>query len=40
MRPRSDEIGDPLDLRLRTYVNGDRRQDGNTKHMLLVRKWQ
>jgi 2-keto-4-pentenoate hydratase/2-oxohepta-3-ene-1,7-dioic acid hydratase in catechol pathway len=29
-----DEIGDPLDLGLRTYVNGDLRQDGNTKDML------
>jgi 2-keto-4-pentenoate hydratase/2-oxohepta-3-ene-1,7-dioic acid hydratase in catechol pathway len=29
-----DEVGDPLDLRLRTYVNGDLRQDGNTKDML------
>jgi 2-keto-4-pentenoate hydratase/2-oxohepta-3-ene-1,7-dioic acid hydratase in catechol pathway len=30
----TDEIGDPLDLGLRTYVNGDLRQDGNTKDML------
>jgi 2-keto-4-pentenoate hydratase/2-oxohepta-3-ene-1,7-dioic acid hydratase in catechol pathway len=29
-----DEIGDPLDLRLRTYVNSDLRQDGNTGDML------
>jgi 2-keto-4-pentenoate hydratase/2-oxohepta-3-ene-1,7-dioic acid hydratase in catechol pathway len=29
-----DEIGDPLDLHLRTYVNGDLRQDGNTEDML------
>jgi 2-keto-4-pentenoate hydratase/2-oxohepta-3-ene-1,7-dioic acid hydratase in catechol pathway len=30
----TDEIGDPLDLGLRTYVNGDLRQDGNTRDML------
>jgi 2-keto-4-pentenoate hydratase/2-oxohepta-3-ene-1,7-dioic acid hydratase in catechol pathway len=30
----TDEIGDPLDLRLRTWVSGDLRQDGNTKDML------
>jgi len=24
----TDEIGDPLDLQIRTYVNGDLRQDG------------
>jgi 2-keto-4-pentenoate hydratase/2-oxohepta-3-ene-1,7-dioic acid hydratase in catechol pathway len=29
-----DEIGDPLDLGLRTYVNDDLRQDGNTRDML------
>jgi 2-keto-4-pentenoate hydratase/2-oxohepta-3-ene-1,7-dioic acid hydratase in catechol pathway len=29
-----DEIGDALDLRLRTYVNSDLRQDGNTGDML------
>jgi 2-keto-4-pentenoate hydratase/2-oxohepta-3-ene-1,7-dioic acid hydratase in catechol pathway len=29
-----DEIGDPLDLRLRTYVNSELRQDGDTKDML------
>jgi 2-keto-4-pentenoate hydratase/2-oxohepta-3-ene-1,7-dioic acid hydratase in catechol pathway len=29
-----DEIGDALDLRLRTYVNSDLRQDGNTRDML------
>ncbi|MFE1960007.1 fumarylacetoacetate hydrolase family protein [Streptomyces sp. NPDC059479] len=29
-----DEIGDPLDLRLRTYVSGDLRQDGHTADML------
>jgi 2-keto-4-pentenoate hydratase/2-oxohepta-3-ene-1,7-dioic acid hydratase in catechol pathway len=30
----TDEIGDPLDLRLRTYVSGDLRQDGHTADML------
>ncbi|MER7935339.1 MULTISPECIES: fumarylacetoacetate hydrolase family protein [unclassified Streptomyces] len=29
-----DEIGDPLDLRLRTYVNDDVRQNGHTADML------
>jgi 2-keto-4-pentenoate hydratase/2-oxohepta-3-ene-1,7-dioic acid hydratase in catechol pathway len=29
-----DEIGDPLDLRIRTYVSGDQRQDGHTADML------
>jgi 2-keto-4-pentenoate hydratase/2-oxohepta-3-ene-1,7-dioic acid hydratase in catechol pathway len=29
-----DEIGDPLDLRIHTYVNGDQRQDGHTADML------
>ncbi|AXI78485.1 fumarylacetoacetate hydrolase family protein [Peterkaempfera bronchialis] len=29
-----DEIGDPLDLRLRTYVSGELRQDGHTADML------
>ncbi|MFJ8612584.1 fumarylacetoacetate hydrolase family protein [Streptomyces sp. NPDC093675] len=29
-----DEIGDPLDLRLRTYVSDDLRQDGHTADML------
>lgn len=29
-----DEIGDPLDLGLRTYVNEDLRQDGHTGDML------
>ncbi|MDX3853088.1 fumarylacetoacetate hydrolase family protein [Streptomyces sp. AK02-01A] len=29
-----DEIGDPLDLRLHTYVSGDLRQDGHTADML------
>jgi len=30
----TDEIGDPLDLRLRTYVNDELRQDANTGDML------
>jgi 2-keto-4-pentenoate hydratase/2-oxohepta-3-ene-1,7-dioic acid hydratase in catechol pathway len=30
----TDEIGDPLDLRIRTYVNDDQRQDGHTADML------
>jgi 2-keto-4-pentenoate hydratase/2-oxohepta-3-ene-1,7-dioic acid hydratase in catechol pathway len=30
----TDEIGDPLDLDLRTFVNSDRRQDGHTGDML------
>jgi len=30
----SDEIGDPHDLRIRTTVNGDLRQDGSTRDML------
>jgi 2-keto-4-pentenoate hydratase/2-oxohepta-3-ene-1,7-dioic acid hydratase in catechol pathway len=30
----TDEIGDPLDLRIRTYVSGDKRQDGHTADML------
>lgn len=29
-----DEVGDPLDLGLRTYVNDDLRQDGNTGEMI------
>jgi 2-keto-4-pentenoate hydratase/2-oxohepta-3-ene-1,7-dioic acid hydratase in catechol pathway len=29
-----DEVGDPLDLQIRTYVNDDRRQDGHTGDML------
>jgi hypothetical protein len=29
-----DEIGDPLDLRIRTYVSGELRQDGHTADML------
>jgi 2-keto-4-pentenoate hydratase/2-oxohepta-3-ene-1,7-dioic acid hydratase in catechol pathway len=29
-----DEVGDPLDLRLRTYVGDDLRQDGHTGDML------
>lgn len=30
----ADEIDDPHNLRLRTYVNGDLRQDGNTRDLL------
>jgi len=30
----SDEVGDPQDLGLRLWVNGDLRQDGNTKNMI------
>lgn len=30
----ADEIGDPHDLDLRLTVNGEERQNGNTKHML------
>ena len=30
----ADEIGDPQGLRLWTTVNGERRQDGNTRHMV------
>ena len=29
-----DEVGDPHDLALRTYVNGEKRQDTNTQHMV------
>jgi 2-keto-4-pentenoate hydratase/2-oxohepta-3-ene-1,7-dioic acid hydratase in catechol pathway len=29
-----DELGDPHGLRLRTYVNGELRQDGNTRDMI------
>ena len=29
-----DEVGDPHDLSLRTYVNGEKRQDTNTQHMV------
>jgi 2-keto-4-pentenoate hydratase/2-oxohepta-3-ene-1,7-dioic acid hydratase in catechol pathway len=29
-----DEIGDPMDLGLRTYVNDDLRQDGRTSDMI------
>jgi 2-keto-4-pentenoate hydratase/2-oxohepta-3-ene-1,7-dioic acid hydratase in catechol pathway len=28
------EIPDPHDLGLRTFVNGERRQDGNTRHLI------
>jgi 2-keto-4-pentenoate hydratase/2-oxohepta-3-ene-1,7-dioic acid hydratase in catechol pathway len=30
----ADEVGDPHDLGLRLWVNGDLRQDGNTKNMI------
>ncbi|MGQ9513652.1 MAG: fumarylacetoacetate hydrolase family protein [Thermoproteota archaeon] len=30
----ADEIGDPTNLSIRTYVDGERRQDGNTKDMV------
>jgi 2-keto-4-pentenoate hydratase/2-oxohepta-3-ene-1,7-dioic acid hydratase in catechol pathway len=30
----TDEVGDPHALRLRTWVNGDLRQDSNTKHLI------
>ncbi len=30
----ADEVGDPQAFRLWTTVNGERRQDGNTKHMV------
>jgi 2-keto-4-pentenoate hydratase/2-oxohepta-3-ene-1,7-dioic acid hydratase in catechol pathway len=29
-----DEIGDPHDLAIRCFVNGEQRQDTNTKHMI------
>jgi 2-keto-4-pentenoate hydratase/2-oxohepta-3-ene-1,7-dioic acid hydratase in catechol pathway len=29
-----DEIGDPQNLRLRSWVNGTLKQDGNTRHMI------
>jgi len=30
----ADELGDPHDLGIRTYVNGELRQDGNTREMI------
>ena len=30
----ADELGDPHDLGIRTFVNGERRQDGNTREMV------
>ena len=30
----SDDVGDPQDLELRLWVNGDLRQDGNTKNQI------
>jgi 2-keto-4-pentenoate hydratase/2-oxohepta-3-ene-1,7-dioic acid hydratase in catechol pathway len=32
--PFTDEVGDPHGLRLRTWVNGDLRQDSSTKHLI------
>lgn len=30
----ADEVGDPHDLGLRCFVNGEKRQDSNTKHLV------
>jgi 2-keto-4-pentenoate hydratase/2-oxohepta-3-ene-1,7-dioic acid hydratase in catechol pathway len=30
----ADEIGDPHRLQIRTWVNGDLRQDSNTRHLI------
>jgi 2-keto-4-pentenoate hydratase/2-oxohepta-3-ene-1,7-dioic acid hydratase in catechol pathway len=30
----ADELGDPQDLAIRTFVNGERRQDGNSSEMV------
>ncbi len=30
----SDEVGDPHNLTLKTFVNGEQRQDSNTKHLV------
>lgn len=30
----ADEVGDPHDLRIRTWVNGELRQDSSTKHLI------
>jgi 2-keto-4-pentenoate hydratase/2-oxohepta-3-ene-1,7-dioic acid hydratase in catechol pathway len=30
----ADEVGEPHGLRLRTWVNGELRQDSNTKHLI------
>lgn len=35
----ADELGDPHNLGLRCYVNGEKRQDSNTKH-LVFNIWQ
>lgn len=35
----ADEVGDPHDLGLRCFVNGERRQDSNTRH-LVFNIWQ
>lgn len=35
----ADELGDPHDLGIRCFVNGEKRQDSNTKH-LVFNLWQ
>jgi 2-keto-4-pentenoate hydratase/2-oxohepta-3-ene-1,7-dioic acid hydratase in catechol pathway len=35
----ADEVPDPQGLALWTTVNGDRRQNGNTKHMVFPMRW-
>lgn len=35
----ADEVGDPHDLAIRCFVNGEKRQDSNTKH-LVFNIWQ
>ena len=35
----ADELGDPHDLGIRCFVNGDKRQDSNTRH-LVFNIWQ
>ncbi|MEN9926702.1 MAG: hypothetical protein RL268_2828 [Pseudomonadota bacterium] len=35
----ADELGDPHDLGIRCYVNGEKRQDSNTQH-LVFNVWQ
>lgn len=35
----ADEVGDPHDLGIRCFVNGEKRQDSNTKH-LVFNIWQ
>ncbi|MCZ6617707.1 MAG: fumarylacetoacetate hydrolase family protein [Gammaproteobacteria bacterium] len=29
-----DEVGDPHDLEIRSWVNGELRQDSNTRHLI------